>query len=416
MYPFIDKTSPKSVWLAESVVSASGAGAFDAPYVLSTISTEKWTDNFHGVRASNWRHKIAKGQLTSPAATGNRSTVDVQDGFLEVKGWVNSTHSNANMRKNGIAGAIYRPSSIPSALSYAPGPANRDAAASILAKYAATISRFQAQVAGGESRQALQMMKSRGQKILASIPGLPARFKPPRRHFRDGREALKHAADTYLEWTYGMVPLFNDIKAGYKVLQEYRPPFRYIKGGIATNPITNEIVSENRTAGSGVLRYNTSLREVETYSIFYSCVARLYGGNVPGGSSLIDDAGFTVDSFIPSLYNLLPWSFLLDYFSNLNQVITGFSYYDSFPNTYCETTINEHKLIYWAGNARPQSSTFDSAGTISQASTITVTSRNFSRVTHNGGLPFPRLHFRMPGIRQGLNIAALAVSRRFKML
>jgi len=54
----------------------------------------------------------------------------------------------------------------------------------------------------------------------------------------------------------------------------------------------------------------------------------------PEGSlkRLRDLAGFTPEEFIPSLYELVPWSFLADYFTNLGGVVRG-------NYTRCDTVI-----------------------------------------------------------------------------
>jgi hypothetical protein len=53
---------------------------------------------------------------------------------------------------------------------------------------------------------------------------------------------------------------------------------------------------------------------------------------------LVDRLGFRLDEFVPTLWEVLPWSFLVDYFSNVSEIISAATYVNS-NLAYCSKTV-----------------------------------------------------------------------------
>jgi len=129
-------------------------------------------------------------------------------------------------------------------------------------------------------------------------------------------------AGTWLETSFGLRPLIHDTKEIAEALSRFQ----------FETPSLARLQSKSTSLDHGWLRdYNGMsgrflryMREGDritertcTYSIGYEAVSR------PAGSvrSLVEVLGFTPENFIPTLYELMPWSWLIDYFSNVGGMI-----------------------------------------------------------------------------------------------
>jgi hypothetical protein len=141
-------------------------------------------------------------------------------------------------------------------------------------------------------------------------------------------------------------------------------------------------------------------------------------GSVAGRE--LENWGFSPDNFVPTIYNLIPWSFLVDYFSNIGDVIDAMSIRNVGLAWGCKTT--RQQVDWRIDYAQPVAvatdpnffkdirvETFTRKDPVSKA---TVFSRErISDVT----VGVTDISFRIPGVdnpRKWLNIAALASLRR----
>jgi len=128
--------------------------------------------------------------------------------------------------------------------------------------------------------------------------------------------------DMYLQWTYGVAPLLNDIqslKEAYSRLFDNTPvdiPLRVTvkdtvagSDGVTVAPystvpvyIQNTWQSTARVQIKGALRYDVSRSRI---------------------GKAMDLSGFKLEEFIPTLWELCPYSFVFDYITNVGDVIGG---------------------------------------------------------------------------------------------
>jgi len=138
----------------------------------------------------------------------------------------------------------------------------------------------------------------------------------------------KFAADTWLEYAFGWAPLLNDLDEARKYLAKRRlqldMEFVSFKA-VASKANDNGHAYDQYLGGSAGLSvpirwYRHNRRE---------CIV-VYRGAVSSktiGTPLINASsmGLSARSFAPTLWELLPWSFLIDYFTNIGDVITSWS-------------------------------------------------------------------------------------------
>lgn len=138
--------------------------------------------------------------------------------------------------------------------------------------------------------------------------------------------AHKDLAELYLEHTYGWQPLMSDIEAGVKFLHTFRRK-REVKR------VTSRKTHRGQGLSSEVSYYLMagSLAKVKVkVSDLYETSHQQVGGIVVSGTvygrcidepSIIQNAGLGIRSWVPTVWELLPWSFVIDYFSNIGDVI-----------------------------------------------------------------------------------------------
>jgi hypothetical protein len=137
------------------------------------------------------------------------------------------------------------------------------------------------------------------------------------------REFTKAATGLWLEKTFHWLPLMYDIQGAISALSHTweRLPSEFVKVS-ATD--VQDTAGEYGNHTLGII----SARIVTTQKTFAS--VRMYGrvrigtriSNWPDSKAL----GFDVRSFIPTLWELLPYSWAVDYFTNIGDILYGLSY------------------------------------------------------------------------------------------
>jgi hypothetical protein len=122
--------------------------------------------------------------------------------------------------------------------------------------------------------------------------------------------------------------------------------------------------------------------------------------------------GFDLQSFLPTVWELVPYSFLIDYFSNISDVVLGWSHLftklawsNRTVRQWIEVTSRSYDHPGWQGYA-PYSATYVPA-------TFVGTKTSVSRRAYSGTF-VPEVTLKVPslGSLRWLNIAALVASRK----
>jgi hypothetical protein len=137
------------------------------------------------------------------------------------------------------------------------------------------------------------------------------------------KEFTKAATGLWLEKTFHWLPLMYDIQGAVSALSHtwQRLPSEFVKVS-ATD--VQDVVGEY---GSHSLAFITA--NIVTTQRTYASV-RMYGrvrigtriSNWPDSKAL----GYDIRSFVPTLWELLPYSWAVDYFTNLGDILYGLSY------------------------------------------------------------------------------------------
>lgn len=184
----------------------------------------------------------------------------------------------------------------------------------------------------GELHQTIQMLRHPFRSAHALVDNYiekaasaARRYRPRDRFDAKAMQNLNKAlADSWLETAYGLRPLVSDVKDIAIAVARQVTDSRKRKRLVARAAVPAK-GSNGRTFSSFSLPYlslQTDWREVETHECqIIVFLAREAFAALGSAERMVELAGFRLDKFIPTIYELIPNSFLVDYFSNLGTVI-----------------------------------------------------------------------------------------------
>jgi hypothetical protein len=187
----------------------------------------------------------------------------------------------------------------------------------------------------GELREALGMLRRPAQSLFEGIgkyveatgkrsrsvrKNLDSKGKP---HPSYTKEVGKIAAESWLEYAFGWRPFIGDIEDAFKALDNLRDEERHVNVSAGGQ---SDKFGGNVNGQQGLYGY----LKVQTYDQWwYKCHVRYKGCIVikpqTTNADLAKNWGFHPDQFVPTAWELIPWSFLADYFTNIGDILA----YDS---------------------------------------------------------------------------------------
>lgn len=232
-----------------------------------------------------------------------------------------------------------------------------------------------------------------------------------------GRKGLKRlneiVSDSWLEWSFGWQPTVSDIKGaaeGLSRILHHTPPHKVVTA-VGSDMITSEAVRE--TLNGGFLRLVRVRIDSQTARVRFRGCVKTQPLTFPGNLATF---GISLHELVPTVYELIPYSFLVDYFSNLGEVISGLSF-NKAQLAWCERGTEQVRLRTLTPetfSVVPPGSGWKEIGRgLYPGSTSSVMRRTVNRSDYSAGSFIPSLEFTIPGLGlKWLNIAALAsVSR-----
>nr|WEU70908.1 MAG: maturation protein [Hangzhou atkins-like virus 3] len=157
------------------------------------------------------------------------------------------------------------------------------------------------------------------------------------------RRTLKALAGTWLEYAFGLSPIFMDLDD--------------IRKTLARPQVTLQPVWAKRHMQVGVtlspqqLTYNGMASTTKFIGVArYSCkVKGAVGFDTSASDRMLRDWGLTYNSWAPTVWELLPYSWLFDYVSNLGDIVQAVS----FPKAYLRWV---HSTVRFEGLMRSYTS------------------------------------------------------------
>jgi len=282
--------------------------------------TQQWDDTFIGVENPHWRNQVRRGVSAGTAASGSYRDHQVGGGFAYISyGTPGNKKGKRDYRE--VSGVLANPPILAtSPNSYSLTAAEKQARLKFMAKYRSVRTAFQGGTFLGELGQTIRMIASPLRSLRSGIDDFYSQAKKHARRYRDVNAANKAIAGTWLEYSFGVRPLVNDIQDGLRLLDAQ--PTEYRKVISATADVDQEMQSWVGELVYGYLKYQYSLLQTGKSSVRYKGAVNASMERAP---SFAEQAGLNLSNFVPTVYNLIPHSYLVDYFSNIGGVIDAAS-------------------------------------------------------------------------------------------
>jgi len=274
----------------------------------------------------------------------------------------------------------------------------------------------------GELREAIRMIKRPATALRDGLLNYD-RLLRKRKKAIDPRIPLAKKLDiwkdvvagTWLEASFGWKPLISDsqdiAQTIAKVVSKDDVHTRvraYVEGELGTNSFSGTN-SYNNSSNIGVTTFGF---EQTVGGVLYIVGMQVLPASGPFASvdRIRNLFGLTLENFVPTLYELTPWSFLLDYFTNVGDLINS-----AFTNTAnirwqirtsrFQTTRTQVSQPFVTQTFNPPFLNFKDFKGRDSATQIVKSSVEREVLTH---LELPNIEFRLPGSSyKWANIAAL---------
>lgn len=226
-------------------------------------------------------------------------------------------------------------------------------------------------------RDSFDMIRDRAQQMDRELERAMSSRKWRKRRFRI---ASDETANLYLEAKFGWAPLINDIYQSLEVLADMRIPPLHIRGSARENVMYSRRYTGNPVVTDTVSGYRR---------VTLSSVVGIENPNKWLASQLgLTDLGATA-------WDWIPWSFLVNMFSNMGAVIGQFS-------TNAGIVVMDKSTTYTLRALRESTSTYAGIGTL--ACNVNYNIKQRTVLNH----PPITLDFRLPS--DPLNAAATVVA------
>lgn len=373
----------------------------------STVTEFSFANSFTGFKQPGYKKLIKLKQNATTVASGTKVSIS----SLYSSGTLKSDFGSQRVRRtaigylaerNYLANPLFLGGSVPWS------EIQNNALLLFLKKCKDAQRQFQAGTFAGELRETLHLIR----RPASALRELVFDYVSSCRR-RAGQISARHhanlVANQYLEFSFGALPLISDVKSGFNALERL---YLGLKTAYVRAVVERLYYAKNDTVFSNL--WGNYLPILANVSCKRTGGLKIVGEvriQPKGLSGFREALGLNIEDFIPTVYNLIPYSFLVDYFTNIGDLLEAASFNQADLVWYSYTQFTEDLERYEIVPSRPATlfgvpviDYYVSPGVFSRQS------KTFSRFVPPLGVP--SLAFKIPGNwSKFLNIGALASLR-----
>lgn len=404
--------------------------------ISTAVSDPYGQDVTHSVKLADWKKRIRLGVNATTRFVADNRSMEYSDGEFLASIYCKSTNQTAYIQEIGslavgnwwFADVPIAPSNIidQSALTQAIQRAHTDARAKQGALKGATVL--------AELRDAIRGIRNPAGAFRRGIDDYASAARRNCRKANNGRSLPRNQREynslsdtrrgaigralsgTYLEHAFGWTPLLNDIGdaviAGIR-LSRRTPRARF--RGYGTNEVDPNVSIETITSQGYSFRWNVCSHEVHSVVVYGAVKLQLHALPL----SRAEEFGVLPKDFAPALWEAIPYSFLVDYFTNVGEIVNALS----FPRgdiawvarTFRNTRIRDCTRASIKNSGGATETLFIKRDLLRRVPSTCYWSRSMvDRISYDASLPLPSFQVEIPGSknwRKWLNMGALALAR-----
>jgi len=317
-------------WFSDNSILPRSHSAIGSPNG-SSIARASWEDSVSGGYRGDWRAQLKAHGPAVTSLNGIRTTISHTPGSYSCA-WENRNifaggaissygyeEGHGVLKSFGDVDILPPPSAVASV--------RNEALSKFYRRAESELRPFQGGVFLGELAEAVEMVRRPGRLFKDGLNGYLTRVRelgsrlsrlPKAKRQRAIRRML---ADQWLEYSFGWRPLLSDIRQGAEALAQIGRVDRYIRieSSSSVESGSSVVSPEALVLGANYPKivYTKKVSTRELYK-FYGEV-RISNERAFGGKLELFALDFP--SFVPTVWELLPWSFLIDYFANVGDVL-----------------------------------------------------------------------------------------------
>jgi hypothetical protein len=387
-------------------------GNLDGDFTSGLTAVQKENTVVKGGSVRNYRKIIASGGNATTTLSGVKWSIEQQEASL--RHWLQHKQfvppiGSVEIVLRGNLFELNIPAGIPT-LDVSEDSAKNLALTRYYSNLAAISSRFKGMVMTGELKQSLSMIRHPARALRHGV-GHYLSFLRKKAGTVPKRRRPSFVRKTWLEYSYGWRPLIKDIDGAIQAFyasKHAHPIFEMVKGTSRHTLKHVEADIFNYDVGAGHFVRGGRESEEEVF-VKYFGIQHSTGQGVPNSHKY----GFSPWEFVPTIYELIPYSFLVDYFSNIGNIVSSWSYRFIANGWTARTVRREYRqqvvgqTYVWNPNGfNPDDYFHGATGSPGSASFRVVQVNRVPDVP----LELPSLELRVPGRwDQWVSIAALTV-------
>lgn len=266
----------------------------------------------------------------------------------------------------------------------------------------------------GELTETLRMIKHPAQTLRRGIDDVVVALKRRSRGIRGSwPKRHKHRKriwqDTWLEYAFGWAPLINDIYDGVKAYDKlYARPRPYLRCTSQGKDVQDGSVSVTVDACGIGQRGRQSTKTTQTALVIYRGMC--WTQDDIWATSASQSLGFRAEDIPNAIWELTPWSFLIDYFTNIGDIISAATFPSAYVRWVSKTTLKTRKVSRTLTSG-PQDQTAPTQAILVSASGGVAkheSERTVIERVKSSPRPSPTFEWEIPGLSlKWLNMAAL---------